>query len=679
MKTMRISLALLCLLLAFSGFGCAQNDSLQKKYGSDCEYFLALNYLKEKNTEQSTRHLKAAAKKGSPLVSRRAMEKLAETGNIQERAEFSKNLYKKFQDEESLLFYCRELFRQKEFYGVISNSESIDYEKSKNELCYYRLYSMLQKKDSRTNSEFHKWLVECPYSEWHEKFYRDYSKNEFSPANVLAEFRQLVFFKDYVAASEKINSVLEIKGNRKPSVFSDIGKTLLYGQKDYAKSAEFMDSLCRTSPKDCRFYCDFYSGRFNEKIGNTRAAMEKFKSALERTEIPSQQDNALWYLLNTHLKISPERAIHGIEEYGSMIKDREYYEDFFDTLATRILSSKQWNLFKQATDTIEKIACREVTSKFSYITARLIQCGFIAGDESKAYSYLEKALDCGSKLYYKFLAMEKLGLSMEKCSQEMRRTSERNEIQINPDAERLLYGYADFGLVEFIYGEYEKQKKHIGSDCVLRISDFLKMCGKEDEKYLVQSIRMAAGRTFANEKETDRELIALAYPRHFKDSVEKSCVDFNLPEYFLYGLIHSESYFDHLAVSRAGATGLTQLMDSTAADIAKKLKVSEYDLTDGPTNIRFGSFYLKELLTRLDGSKINAVLSYNGGITRVRSWLKSASIEFGTNRIPPDLFVEFLPYGETREYGRKIITACTIYGWLYYGRNIPETVREILN
>ena len=144
-------------------------------------------------------------------------------------------------------------------------------------------------------------------------------------------------------------------------------------------------------------------------------------------------------------------------------------------------------------------------------------------------------------------------------------------------------------------------------------------------------------------------------------------------------MIHSESYFDPIAVSRAGATGLTQLMDSTAADVAKKLRVSEYDLTDGPTNIRFGSFYLKELTERLDGSKINAALSYNCGISRVSSWLKSASIEFGTNKIPSDLFVEFLPYAETREYGRKIITASAIYGWLYYGKNIPETVREILN
>lgn len=679
MKFLRISTVLTLLLFSFSGLGCAQNDSLQKKYGHDSEYFVALNSFKESNREQALRHLKNAAKKGSPLVSRRAMEKIAETGNLQERAEFSRNLYKKFQDEESLMYYCRELFRQKEFYGIISNTESIDYEKSKNELCYYRLFSMLQKKDSRLNSEFHRWLVECSYSEWHDKFYRDYSKYENSTQNLLAEFRRLVFLKDYISASEKINDVLDSKGNRKAAVFSDIGKALLYGQKDYAKSAQFMDSIGKNCPKECGFYCDFYSGRFHEKMGSLTVALEKFQSAYGKSGSPAQQDNALWYILNTRLKISTESAVRGIEEFGAKINDREYYEDFFDTLSTRILASRQWNLFRQATDAMDKIACKEVNSKFSYITARLIQTGFIKEDESKARQYLEKAMDCGTKPYYKFLAMEKLSYPMEKTSRQMKHACGEKKITVDPNAEKLLYGYADFGLAELIYSEYEKQKNCIGSDCILRTAEFLRMCGREDEKYLVQSIRIASGKIHAGETDGKNKLLSCAYPKNFNESVEKNCSDFGLPEYFVYALIHSESYFDPIAVSRAGATGLTQLMDSTAADVAKKLRVSEYDLTDGPTNIRFGSFYLKELTERLDGSKINAALSYNCGISRVRSWLKSASIEFGTNKIPSDLFVEFLPYAETREYGRKIITASAIYGWLYYGKNIPETVREILN
>ena len=55
-------------------------------------------------------------------------------------------------------------------------------------------------------------------------------------------------------------------------------------------------------------------------------------------------------------------------------------------------------------------------------------------------------------------------------------------------------------------------------------------------------------------------------------------------------------------------------MEGTAADVARKLKVAQFDLMDSATNIRFGSFYLEELRRRLDGSSILAIFSYNGGI-----------------------------------------------------------------
>ena len=73
-----------------------------------------------------------------------------------------------------------------------------------------------------------------------------------------------------------------------------------------------------------------------------------------------------------------------------------------------------------------------------------------------------------------------------------------------------------------------------------------------------------------------------------------------------------------------------------------------------------------------------AAFSYNGGISRVRSWIKSASIQFGAKKVPNDLFLEALPYSETREYGRKILSAAAMYGWLYYDLNPVKVAEEIL-
>lgn len=673
------TVTLLCFLLAFSSFGCAKNDALQKKYGADASYFVALNSLRQNDTNNAIRCLKEASKKASPLISRKAMEKLAETGSLAERTASCRKLYKAFPDERSLLLYIRELYSQKEFYSVISKTDSLDISEASNEIIYYRLLSLLKKNDSRLKKEHRLWLTERSYSTWHGKFFREFIKIENASSEPLAEFRHLVFLKDYAGATEKVNSVLEVKANRKPAVFSDTGKALLYGTKDYASAASFMDSLIHSSPKNCRFYCNFYAGRFYEKQGDSKKALDRFSQAMDVSENEDQYDNALWYKLNTSLKVSTEKAYETLSMYIDTFNDKRYYDDFFDTLSVRLISSRQWDLYRKTSELIWQKASPDTCSKFSYITARLIQTNFIKDSKNgEAAELLEKAVSSGSDLYYKFLAMEKLGYDERQMSEEILKTGERIQITPDPECERLLYGYADFGLAEFIYDEYQEYKDKVSTECTKRLANFLNQCGKENEKYLMQSLRIASRRLFSSEANPDRELISLAFPRNYSEAVSKSCTFFSQPEYVIYALIRSESFFDSKVISHAGAVGLTQLMESTASDIARKLKFKEYDLTDSETNILFGSFYFTELTKRLDNSIILAAFSYNGGISRVRSWVKSAAQQFGTKSVPHDLFLEALPFTETREYGRKILSAAVVYGWLYYDLSPADISTEIL-
>ena len=139
----------------------------------------------------------------------------------------------------------------------------------------------------------------------------------------------------------------------------------------------------------------------------------------------------------------------------------------------------------------------------------------------------------------------------------------------------------------------------------------------------------------------------------------------------LYGLIRTESFFRPAVSSGAGAQGLTQLMAGTAGDVARKLKVADYDLSDPATNIRFGAFYLDELIGRLDGNIMHALFAYNAGISRLRSWVRIS----GT--LPHDLFLESLPFAETRDYGRKVLAASAVYGYLYNQKNAGQAVRDI--
>ena len=91
---------------------------------------------------------------------------------------------------------------------------------------------------------------------------------------------------------------------------------------------------------------------------------------------------------------------------------------------------------------------------------------------------------------------------------------------------------------------------------------------------------------------------------------------------------------------------------------------------------KIGTYYLAELLHRCDNSLLQAFFSYNAGITRVRRWLKSSLTEFGTkSKLPMDLFLETLPYTETREYGRKLVSAATMYDFLENPQNFSHRAK----
>jgi soluble lytic murein transglycosylase len=162
----------------------------------------------------------------------------------------------------------------------------------------------------------------------------------------------------------------------------------------------------------------------------------------------------------------------------------------------------------------------------------------------------------------------------------------------------------------------------------------------------------------------------MLYPRPFFRLVEEVSRDYGLPEHIFYALVREESYFDPAVSSGAGAVGLAQLMPSTARDIASRIGMESYDLTDPEVNLRLGGWYLRHLRGRTE-SYLRALFAYNGGITRVRRWSRN----FG--HLPEELVLESIPYAETRHYGRKVLVSAVIYGYLYHGRTPGSVVEEI--
>jgi soluble lytic murein transglycosylase len=159
-----------------------------------------------------------------------------------------------------------------------------------------------------------------------------------------------------------------------------------------------------------------------------------------------------------------------------------------------------------------------------------------------------------------------------------------------------------------------------------------------------------------------RDAWELAWPRAFRASVTGADQEFSFDPALVYAVMREESEYRPEVSSPAGALGLMQLIPPTANRIADQLGMTGFEparLFDPALNIRFGTFYLRSLVERFAGSRPLAIASYNAGPEAVTRWLDSAGAQ------PADVFVDSVPYGETRRYLRRVLRSYRVYRALY--------------
>lgn len=140
------------------------------------------------------------------------------------------------------------------------------------------------------------------------------------------------------------------------------------------------------------------------------------------------------------------------------------------------------------------------------------------------------------------------------------------------------------------------------------------------------------------------------------DTVAQEAKRTGLPEHWVFGLIRAESAWNPNARSPVGARGLMQLMPKTAAAVTKSLGIRSSPLTDPAHNIRLGTTYLSLRVSNLDNNAVLATGAYNAGIGAVKRWI-------GEPLPPWDLWVETVPYKETREYIARVLAFAVLYDW----------------
>ncbi|GFO57968.1 murein transglycosylase [Geomonas silvestris] len=149
---------------------------------------------------------------------------------------------------------------------------------------------------------------------------------------------------------------------------------------------------------------------------------------------------------------------------------------------------------------------------------------------------------------------------------------------------------------------------------------------------------------------------ALTYPLAYREDVVKNAALTGLPESLIWAIMRAESNYHPGALSPVGAVGLMQVMPGTAEAMSKGDSVR---LTRPELNIKLGARYLKDQMNSYDRSIVLTAAAYNAGPGNVKRWQKA----FGG--LPQDEFIESIPFKETREYVKKVLSNMELYQRLY--------------
>jgi soluble lytic murein transglycosylase len=420
--------------------------------------------------------------------------------------------------------------------------------------------------------------------------------------------------------------------------------------------------------------------------------------------------------------------------------DPSYFNDILDRVSRILAASGQWQRFPEVLALLQAgPGDRASTAKYAYITGRAIAGGLIppesAAPEAAARRYFRVAYDAGEQaLYYRALSAYFLGepfLSLEAAGSPQAREvpnpaggrapgGSRSPLEAkfsHPREMEFLLGFftgnqaeasvpsgsAPSGKSGAASGSTPSGKSGAASGNVPSGKDAASLLGLvyprieamaagldiEELRVLAEAleqanaypehIRLAASYMGRKDYALARRDLELISPRPFRELVEGRAQEAGFSPELLYGLLRTESAFQPEIVSHAGAVGLTQLMPATAADMAGRLRRQggpDYtgdmnsNLRDPDINIHLGAFYLAYLQNLLDHPLLT-LLSYNGGMNRVRRWFAAARPLSG------DLFLETIEYPETRDYGRRVLSAAAVYGYLYYDMNLNTLLADI--
>jgi soluble lytic murein transglycosylase len=382
------------------------------------------------------------------------------------------------------------------------------------------------------------------------------------------------------------------------------------------------------------------------------------------SQLNSEERNWVWGLIGkqTATRLGTLPASDALDHYSKVSKDTDLTDDMLGWKVRAALRAGKQPRFKDVLNAINAMSeAGRADPAWVYWKARALQANPATQAEALAL-YQSIASVRG---FYEQLALEELGQKITVPAKPAPVSPEEKEAaRLNAGLNRAAYaiaiGLRPEGVREWNY------------------STNLAKPGGMTDRELIAAAQFACDKQIwdrcINTSERTKALIDLEqrFPMPFRDAVVKRAQSINLDPAYVYGLIRQESRFIMDARSGVGASGLMQVMPATARETARRIGMTGFtadQITDRDTNIAIGTGYLKLVLDDVGGSMPMAAAAYNAGPGRPRTWRGQS----GSPTVDASIWAESIPFSETRDYVKKVLSNTTNYAAILTGQ--PQSLK----
>lgn len=392
------------------------------------------------------------------------------------------------------------------------------------------------------------------------------------------------------------------------------------------------------------------------------AAADELNKLRWRTQLTHEERSWVWGVIGKRLA---RRLTDGAINYFAHGQDEHMHGDHLAWKVRAALRAGSWQEVQNAIAAMPEAQRQDPT--WIYWRARaLLALGGKPEAPAQARALFESI--ASPRGFYEQLALEELGRPITVPPKpEPLTAAEKEAAQTNPGLKRALYaiqiGLRSDGVREWNYS--------IG----------LHQRGGMSDRELLAAAQLACDQSVwdrcINTSEKTKSVIDFEqrFPMPFKSAVLQRTAQIELDPAYVYGLIRQESRFIMDAQSSVGASGLMQVMPATARWTARKIGLRDFkpqQITERDTNIAIGTGYLKLVLDSFDGSMALAAAAYNAGPSRSRNWRG----QDGDPMLEAAIWAENVPFAETRDYVKKVLSNTTNYAALITGK--PQSLKSRL-